>query len=482
MTLPAETSHTVTVDTEPSLIPRTNRLGVEQRGIEYIPDGERRGTPRQVGLMWSGVVLNVQVVVYGALLVGLGLSWWQSVLAILLGNLTWLVTGLCSLAGPAAGTTTFTINRAPFGRLGNRPLAFCNWLMQLGYEVLDLVLMVFASVALFALAGVRLGTGGTVAVVLGLAVVQSVLPVIGHAAISRVLRLLIVPFAALFVVLAWLTADRVTVHPAAPAGWAVFLGGVALAASASGLGWAPNAADYSRYLPRTARRGDIVGSVALGGAIPQTLLMLLGVGVALVVPAAADPISGLPGAYPVWFVVPYLVLLIVQMTALNAVDLYSSGVTLQAIGVPIGRWQAVVLDGVICAAVSVAVVLSGDFSTIVSDFLLFMIVWFAPWAAVFVVDHLLRRGRYDLAALAATGPRRRGWRSGWRTGFGADFGTAGVVAQLAGMAAAALWLNTSVYVGTLSRLTGGLDLSVPAGLLVGGLAYLLLARRTVGPA
>ncbi|WP_433278300.1 purine-cytosine permease family protein [Pseudonocardia xinjiangensis] len=456
------------------MIPAANRLGVEKRGIEHIPDGERHGTARQTGLMWSGVVLNVQVVVYGALLVGFGLTWWQCLLAVVVGNLTWLVTGLCSLAGPAAGTTTFTINRAPFGRHGNRPIAFFNWVMQLGYEVLDMVLMTFAVVALLSLAGFRLSTGGTIAVVLVLAVVQSVLPVIGHAAVSRVLRTLVLPFAALFVVLAWLTAGHLTVAPREPAGWAVFLGGVALAASASGLGWSPNAADYSRYLPRSTSRGRLVASVALGGAVPQSLLMLLGVGVGLVVPAASDPISGLPAAFPLWFVVPYLVLLIVQMLALNAVDLYSSGVTLQAIGVRIGRWQAVVLDGAICTVVTLAVVFSGDFSRILSDFLLFMIVWFAPWAAVFVVDYLLRDGRYDLRRLADDGPvgddRDRG------------FGTAGLVAQVAGMAAATLWLHTSVYAGPLASATGGLDLSAPAGLAVGGLVYLLLARRTVRPA
>jgi purine-cytosine permease-like protein len=418
-------------------------------------------------MMWSGVVLNVQVVIYGTLLVTVGLAWWQCLLAILIGNLTWLITGLCSVAGRDAGTTTFTINRAPFGRNGNRPLAFFNWIMQLGYEVLDQVLMTFATVALFSLAGVELGIAGTVGVVLGLAVAQSVLPVIGHAAVSRVLRMLVLPFAALFVALAWLTADQLTLAPAEPAGWAVLLGGIALAASGSGLGWSPNAADYSRYLPRSTSPGRIVAAIALGGAIPQVLLMLLGVGVALVVPAASDPVTGLPAAYPLWFVLPYLVLLVVQMIALNAIDLYSSGVTLQAIGLKIGRWQAVVLDGVICAAVGLVVVFSGDFSTIVSNFLLFMIVWFAPWAAVFVVDHLLRRGRYDLDQLDGTSRPGRG------------FSTPGLIAQAAGMVASALWLNTTIFAGPLAAMTGGLDLSVPAGLLVAGLVYLLLARRPV---
>jgi nucleobase:cation symporter-1, NCS1 family len=44
-------------------IPDGNRFGIERRGIEHIPDGERRGTPRQLGMMWSGVVLNVGPVV-----------------------------------------------------------------------------------------------------------------------------------------------------------------------------------------------------------------------------------------------------------------------------------------------------------------------------------------------------------------------------------------------------------------------------------
>ena len=453
-------------------IPESNR-GIELRGIDHVPDRERRGRPRDIGLMWSGVVLNVQVVVYGALLVGFGLNWWQCLLAILIGNLTWLVAGLCSLAGPAAGTTTFAINRAALGRDGNRPVAFFNWLMQVGYEVLDLVLMVLATTALLRIAGVTLSTAGAVAVVLGLAVLQSVLPVIGHAAITRVLRMLVIPFAALFVVLAWLTADRFAPVAGPPAGWAAFLGGVALTASASGLGWSSNAADYSRYLPRGTDRRRLVGAVTLGGGVPQVLLMVLGTAVAFVVPGAGDPIGGLPTSFPLWFVAPYLVLLVVQMTAINAVDLYSSGVTLQAMGVRIGRWQAVVLDGALCAVLGLVVVLSGDFTTILSNFLLFMIVWFAPWAAIFVVDFALRGGHYDTTVLTA-----RAAGDGCRRRPG-GFHSSGVIAQLGGMVASALWINTTVFVGPLAAATGGLDLSVPAGLLVAGVLYLVLGRRRV---
>ena len=263
------------------------------------------------------------------------------------------------LAGPAAGTTTFTINRVPFGRHGNRPIALFNWIMQLGYEVLDLVLMTLAVTALLALGGINPSTTAKVAIALGLAVIQSILPIIGHAAITRVLRTLAISFAALFLVLGLLDGGQAADHRGGTRRLDRVPRWTALAISASGLGWTPNAADYSRYLrPDVSKRA----LVSIGGAFPQCLLMILGVAVAMVVPAAADPISGLPGAYPVWFVALYLVFLIVQMVTLNAVDLYSSGVTLQAIGLRIGRWQAVALDGAICAVVGLMVVLSGSFS------------------------------------------------------------------------------------------------------------------------
>lgn len=438
------------------------RLSVERRGIEYIPDDERRGSPWQLGAMWSGLVMNVLTVVYGTLLVAMGLNWWQALLAIALGNLTWVIAGVVSTAGPAAGTTTFGVSQMIFGRTGVRPVAFFNWIMMLGYEVLDLVVMVLATGALLDMAGVRLSTGGQVLTVVILSVLQAVLPLLGHAAITKVLRLLVIPFAAIFLAMAWLVAGDIQISNSAPASWALFLGGIALAASGSGLGWSSSAADYSRYLPAGTSRYRIIAAVTFGGAIPQTLLMALGAVIAIALPDATDPIAGLSTVFPGWLVVIYLVLVIVQMLSLNGVDLYSSGVTLQALGVRISRWQAVLVDGVLCGIVGAAVVLSGSFYQFVSTFLLFMIVWFAPWAGVFLVDLARRRGRYPRASDAVY----------------QSFSHAGLGAQLLGMIAAALCINTTIFVGPVAAAFDGADLSVVAGLLVGALTYPILLRLT----
>ncbi|MCV7424535.1 cytosine permease [Mycobacterium yunnanensis] len=439
-------------------------LSIEQRGIEYIPDDERHGRPWHLGAMWAGLVMNVLTVVYGTLLVTMGLNWWQALAAILLGNLTWVIAGVVSIAGPAAGTTTFGVSQLIFGRFGVRPVAFFNWIMMLGYEVLDLVVMVLATNALLNLAGVQVSTAGQLLIVVVLSVVQAVLPLFGHAAITKVLRLLVIPFAAIFLAMAWLVTDDLQLNDTSPASWALFLGGVALAASGSGLGWASAGADYSRYLPATTSRLRIVAAVTFGAGVPQVLLMALGAAIAIAMPDAADPVGGLSKVFPAWLVVIYLVLVIVQMVSLNGVDLYSSGVTLQALGVRISRWQAVLVDGILCGVVGAAVVLSGGFYQFVSNFLLFMIIWFAPWAGVFLADLALRRARYPRASEAVL----------------QSFSAAGLSAQLLGMVAAALCISTTIFVGPVAEALGGADLSIVAGFLVGALAYPVLLRLTKG--
>jgi NCS1 family nucleobase:cation symporter-1 len=441
---------------------------VELRGIEHIPDAERYGTVRQLGGMWAGALFNVSNVVYGALVVALGLDLSQAVVVILIANTTWLAVGLASLPGPAAGTTTFTTSRAAFGMNGNRAVAVCNWMQQVGYEAVDLSLVVLAALALLAKAGVHGGDGLKVVLVLAGALLQSALPLLGHRSIIRALRVLLIPFAVLFVLLAVLVAGKLhTVH-SHPAAWSAWFGGLAVAISSSGLGWAVNGSDFSRYLPARTPPGRIVGAVTLAGAVPVTLLMILGAAVATVVPSASDPISGLPHAFPSWFLVPYLFGVVVQLLAVNALDLYSSGVTLLAIGVPVRRHHAVAVDAVISAAITLAVVLSGSFNTYLSDFLLFMIVWFAPWTAIYCLDHLFRGGRYDTDALDGRGDQRPG-----------GVHLPGVAAQVAGTVMALCCINTTVWVGPIAKAMGGTDLSVPAGLVVGGGVYLLLARRRV---
>jgi purine-cytosine permease-like protein len=162
---------------------------------------------------------------------------------------------------------------------------------------------------------------------------------------------------------------------------------------------------------------------------------------------------------------------IVTLLAVNTIDLYSSGLTLQAIGLKIKRWQCVLVDMVIATVVAAIAIFNSDFNRVYSDFLSLLIVWLSPWLAIYLVDWVMRRGQYDAGALL----QDRGGRY-WRNG---GFHIPGVVAQLAGMVAACLWIDSPAFVGPLSSRTAGSDFSFFMGLVVGGVLYYLLARTSV---
>jgi nucleobase:cation symporter-1, NCS1 family len=446
---------------------------IEQRGIEHVPGSSRWGGPSSLFWMWAGAVWNVEFVVYGGLAVVIfGLSFAQAVVIILIGNLFYALTGLASLQGPRAGTTAFAVSRASFGPNGNRMPSFFNWVTQVGFEIEGIALVVLAAIALTTKAGFLAGTPAKVIFIIIAVAIQAILPLLGHAAVLRVLRWLTIPFVILFVVMAIITTSKVKLH-ALPhgAGWGSLFVVLALVISAGGLGWTENANDYSRYLPPETSGRSIVLAVALGAGIPSALLEILGAAVATGVPGATS-ITGLTASFPGWFVVPYLIFAIAQLFAINTIDLYSSGVTLQSLIPALKRVHCVAIDTVVCGALAAYAVFSSKFTSLLSDFLLFIIVWLGPWCAIYLVDAWLRRNRYDQDALL----NERGGRY-YRDG-GVHWPA--IIAQVAGMVAAALWLNAySPYVSPLSSRVGGSDFSVFMGLFFGGVTYWLLARKSV---
>ncbi|HTX01162.1 MAG TPA: cytosine permease, partial [Acidimicrobiales bacterium] len=115
---------------------------VEQHGIDFIPESERWARPRDVGYMWAGVSIQIEYFMYGAILMSFGFTFWQALSIVIIGNVSYLLLGVCSLQGPQAGTTVFAINRASFGPNGSRLIALFNWLTQIGFEVEGLILIV----------------------------------------------------------------------------------------------------------------------------------------------------------------------------------------------------------------------------------------------------------------------------------------------------------------------------------------------------
>ncbi|NNM96418.1 MAG: thiamine permease [Candidatus Dormibacteraeota bacterium] len=449
---------------------------VEQRGIELIPESEKKMTPWGLFWLWAGGIWNVEFLVYGALAISFGLSFGQAVLAILVGNVFYVFLGLASLPGPETGTTAFMVSRAPFGLNGNRLVSLFNWLTQVGFEIEGIVLIVLVALAMFARGGVGPGTPLKIGLIVAAVAIQFIVPFLGHAMITKTLRYLSFVFIVLFAVMAILVVPHVNLgHFHQQASWAVWTTAVVLLVAAGGLGWTENASDFSRYLPRKTARAKTFWAATLGGAIPSILLELLGAA-AFVVSPKVTAVTGVPSSFASWFFWPFLILVLPQLFAINSLDLYSSGVTLQALGIPVKRWGAVLIDTIVAGAVTALVIFKGNFYTDLSGFLDYIVVWLGPWFGILMADYLLRRGRYDPDSLAA---KRGGlyWRSG-------GFNWKAIIAQVVGMAAAMMWIDAQFYVpsylGPISKATGGADFSWAVGIVVGGLVYLVLSIGSVG--
>jgi nucleobase:cation symporter-1, NCS1 family len=120
----------------------------------------------------------------------------------------------------------------------------------------------------------------------------------------------------------------------------------------------------------------------------------------------------------------------------------------------------------------------GNFYTDFSGFLLYIVVWLAPWFGILITDYVLRRRDYHALSLQSA-------RDGiyWRNG---GIHWPAIVAQVLGMVAALMWINAlgdqPPYIGPLSDHFPGLhggDFSWAIGIAVGALAYWLLAGRSV---
>jgi hypothetical protein len=89
----------------------------------------------------------------------------------------------------------------------------------------------------------------------------------------------------------------------------------------------------------------------------------------------------------------------VQGLILNAPTYYSSGLAIQAMGIPIHRHWATLLDSLVATCLVIYVIFVSDFLSSLNNFLSFLVVWAGPYAGVWVADGLKRRWRYDASAI-----------------------------------------------------------------------------------
>ena len=132
---------------------KDEQLTMEELGISRVPSSKQTKKPIELFFVWCAANIGILGVVYGAIIVSFGLSFFQSVLAAIVGVLSFSLVGMSSIAGKVGRTTTLTLSRSSFGKKGNiAPTAFC-WINLMGWEAVNIITGTLTLVALFVALG-----------------------------------------------------------------------------------------------------------------------------------------------------------------------------------------------------------------------------------------------------------------------------------------------------------------------------------------
>ena len=430
---------------------------------------------RQTAFFWVGTNANLFFVSVGVIAFELGLNLWEALVAVVLGTSLFAVVGLASIGGVRSGLPTLTFTRAAFGSRGNFPNGVLTWAALVAFEAINCLFGVFALLALMDQLGWDdPGTAGKVIATVIVLGASSAVAIYGHATMVYVQRLFAVVLTVVLVLVLAYSIGGVdwtaTAHEPLGA-WetvAVILAAGAVVASGP-ISYLFNAPDFVRYLPERTPGRSVFWTVTLGSGLIALLLSVMGVLLASR-GDMSDPIAGVEPFVPGWLFVLYILAAVGGSISNNVVAFYSSGLCLQAVGLPLKRWQATALDGVVSTAIVLYILFVKDFTTALHDFVSVLVVWLGPFGAVWICDGLMRRWQYDPVGIHDVSPRSRYWG---RWGINVD----GWIALTVGIGVCLLTINAPILTGPVSEALDGADFTWTLGPAASALTYWALVRR-----
>ena len=462
---------------------------IEPHGTNFISEEERHGNARSLFWPWAAGNVSLLALSYGSFFLGFGISFWQATWAAIIGTVgSFVLVGVSSIAGKRSNAPTMTLSRAAFGVKGNVLPGFLSYLIFVGWETVLVSLATLAAQTVFA----RLGhINHNVAGILGFLVAASLTVfggVLGFHTIMKIQRWLTSATIALTAGYIALTIHKInwhavqSIHAGSRAG---FIGAMILGVTGIGLGWVNSAADYSRYLPRKTSSRAVIGWTVFGSSIVPVILVIYGALLAgsskdLSNAIATDPIGALTTILPTWYLIPFALVAILGLVGGAILDLYSSGITLVSIGLPVKRHVAASFDATIMMFGTIYFVwVAPNFSVPFQGFLITLGVPIAVWSTIFVADILMRKKDYAEDELFSTSGRYGiyNFRSIGLVIFGTIVGWGFVTNSLAS------WLSWQGYfmglIGGKSGAWAGANVGVLVALVIGFVGHILLSRTSI---
>lgn len=463
-------------------------MNLELNGTNVINESERGGKASSLFWPWCGANVSLLALSYGSFFLGFGISFWQATVAAVLGTvLSFLLVGVSSLAGKKSNAPTMVLTRAAFGVKGSLIPGGLSYLVFVGWEIVLVALATLATGTVF----IRLGNlDRDLAMLIGFLIAIGLTisaGVLGFATIMKIQKFITISTLIMTSVYIALTISKVdwsAISSMQPGTAQAFIGATIFGVTGIGLGWVNAAADYSRYLPRSTSSAAVVSWTVFGASIVPIILVTYGAALSgssqeLSKAIAIDPIGALTTILPTWFLVLFALVVILGLVGGAILDLYSSGLTLISIGLPVKRHIAASFDAfLMLLGVIYFVWIADDFFYPLQGFLITLGVPIATWSAIFVTDVLLRKS-YDEGDMYRLDGRYGSWntKSISIMAIGTFVGWGFVTNTFAG------WLS---WQGYLLPLIGGKEgpwaysnVGVVIALVIGFTGHILLSGRNI---
>ncbi len=485
---PASPAHSFSTS-DPALESATavDRVGaIESSGVEYLPEEARDSSPRNLAAVFLGANLTWTNVVFGAFAILFGLDFWQTMAAMAVGTAVGTLAVMpTAIIGPRTGTNMTVSSGAFFGIRGRFIGSGLALVIALGFAA---VTVWTSGDALVAAAHRMFGTADGPAVhAVAYALVAALMVTValyGHATIVAMQKIVVPVVGALLAI--GVVAFAGDFNPGATGEYA--LAGFwqtwmlcAVLFAAAPLSYGPTIGDYTRRISST-RFSDRQLTVALGAGMFVGVMLpsLFGAFTAASFGSLAEPtgnyLDDLVAAAPAWFVPAIIVVSLLGGLSQGVLCIYASGLDLEGLTPRLSRTQTTIVTATIAIVLLYLGVFVFDAVESVTAMTVALNAVITPWVVILAVGALRQRRSgtaYDPDDLQAFAQGRRGGQY-WFTG-GWNLGA--LVAWLVGAAFGLLAVNTTLYIGPLADVAGGVDVSTIGSAVLAGGIYWAATRR-----
>lgn len=396
-------------------------------------------------------------------------------LVITAASALFVMVGIISIPGFVYGLPTMVVSQHLFGVRINRWISISNWLSQVGWESVVLVIVIYIVRSLLFPGDTVYPISATfLALALSLFANFSV-PLIGYQAILVAQKLgsaVLMVFA--IVILFHIPLQGSLTQGAfgiTRAGLPSVLGALSLGLMGGALSWTMFGADYSRFIRPKSPLAGVVLATSVGGFLGTFVILFTSIalyqggGVTFGKNGITFPMGTFHSPFLYY---GFCLFAVVGLLASNFLNAYSSAFSLAvALQRDLNRKLSTLVDAGIGTGVAIWILFFAPaFLDVFQVFLSLIIIIAAPWTGVVAVNVLAD----------AIGGHKSKDPASW-----SRYRRSSVWVLLISVVASALFSSNPLWVGYGARLMGGIDVSPLVGLFVASLLMMVARLRVPAP-